>query len=416
MEKRIFIFFIFLCYSTANAQHDFRPGYIVTNKNDTIQGLIDYGIPQSNSVSCNFKQDSTAAVISYSPDELKAYAFVKKGYYLTKSIKTETGLMNYFVECLFNGVINLYYYRYMGTDHYLVERANTIHELKNDEVSVIENGKTYLKKSNHYKGALTFLMKDVPAMSSEIQNTNFTAPSLINLVEKYHKMSGNENYIVYKRQENRMSDVKWKFSFGISMGFNYSSMKATSDNEATPYLFIMNTFPPVYVYADPGLVESNIANLMNDPILSASSLTIVPGITLNINKNNKNSLQLEFLYIKNKYTTNGFTIKTNNLVLPVLYKREFSYYKKLKPFIDLGTSFRYDCNMQINNLYAKVAIPELHGNNINYTEVLYYVNKENSNIKASSFRIGMTGGLGLAYDLKKKNRLELEFRAERFNK
>jgi hypothetical protein len=413
---KILSFFIFLCNSTANAQHDFQPGYIVTNNNDTIHGFIDYGISQSNSVSCNFKLDSTKAVTSYSPNELKAYAFSGKGYYLTKNIKTESGLMNYFVECLVNGVISLYYYNYLGIEHYMVEQANELNELKNDEISFVEDGRTYFKKSNQYKGALTYLMKNVPAMSSEIQNTNFNAKSLISLVEKYHKMSGMENDIIYKRQEKRTNDVKWKFNFGISGGVNYSSMKATSNNEAIAYVLTQNTFPPSSVYVNPALMESNIANLMNAPILSASSMTILPGIILNISKNNKNSLQLEFLYIKNKYATNGFTINTNNLVFPVLYKREFYYYKKLKPFVDLGPSLRYDYNMQINNLYAEVAIPELKGNQLNYREVTYYVNKENSNIKTTGFRIGMIGGLGLAYDLKKKNRLELEFRAERFKR
>jgi hypothetical protein len=229
-------------------------------------------------------------------------------------------------------------------------------------------------------------------------------------------MSGKENYLAYMKQEKKSNAAKWKFKFGISAGLNYSIIKTTSDNEAKSYIFGLNTFPPTAVYADPALFESNMANLMNAPTLSTSSMTIVPGITLNIHKNNKNSLQLEFLYVKNKYETNGFTIKTNNLVLPVLYKREFNYYKKFKPFIDLGASLRYKYNLQINNLYVIAAIPELQGNQINYTEVTYYVNKENSDFNEKSFRIGMIGGLGIAYDLKKKNRLEFEFRTERFNK
>jgi hypothetical protein len=413
---RILSLLTFLCNSTANAQHDFQPGYVVTNNSDTIHGLIDYGVSRSNAVSCNFKSDSATAVKSYSPDELKAYAISERTYYVTKSIKTESGSMNYFVECLVKGVINLYYYNDMGIEHYLVEQSNTVYELKNDNVSFVEDGKTYFKKSNQYKGALTYLMKDAPTMSSEIQNTNFNKKSLINLIEKYHKMSGKENYLVYKKQETKKNDAKWQFSFGISAGFNYSIIKTTSNNEARPYVFTLNTFPPQTIFADPSAIESNIANLKNASTLSASSMTILPGITFNINKNNKNSLQLEFLYLKNKYATNGFTIKTDYLVLPVLYKRDFNHYKKLKPFVDLGPALRYEYTMQINNLYLDLAIPELQGNQVQYTEVIYYVNKENSDIKATSFGIGIMGGLGLAYDLKKKNRLEIEFRAERYNK
>jgi hypothetical protein len=375
MEKRLvslFILFIFLC-NAANAQHDFQPGYIVTNTNDTIQGFIDYGISRSNSVSCNFKKDSNGVVTPYSPNELKAYAFSGRNQYITKSIKTETGFTNFFLEYLVTGVLNLYYYNDMGIEHYLVEQANTLYELKNDEVSFVDGGKTYYKRSNQYKGALAYLMKDVPGMAVEIQKTDFNTQSLIKLMEKYHKMSGRENYVVYWKQEKKANDAKWKFSFGISAGFNYSVIKTSSASEAKSYVFAMNTLPPQFVSIDAYVVESNIAGLTNAPTLSASSITVVPDIALNIHRNNKNSLQIEFLYIKNKYEAKGFTIKTDNLVVPVLYKREFNYYKKLKPFVDFGSSLRYESNLQIDNMYLKVATPEMSGNQFDFTIAIKFI-------------------------------------------
>ena len=125
------------------AQHDFRPGSITTNNNETIEGYIDYAPVQSNALTCNFRLDSSSAVKLYLPRDLKEYSFKEGKRYITKTVEIDDVSRLYFLDCLVKGDVNLYYMKNLGLDYYFIEQSANLYELSNNRVSYTDNGKTY---------------------------------------------------------------------------------------------------------------------------------------------------------------------------------------------------------------------------------------------------------------------------------
>jgi hypothetical protein len=60
--KPTFLCFGLLIAINSFSQSDYRKGFIITNKQDTIYGLIDYVSPSSNAQTCFFKRSESAVV------------------------------------------------------------------------------------------------------------------------------------------------------------------------------------------------------------------------------------------------------------------------------------------------------------------------------------------------------------------
>lgn len=70
--RATFIFSFFFCFLTIlHAQNNYKPGYLISNNNDTIRGLINLRINKMNSKACQFKQTEEDDVITYSPGILQ---------------------------------------------------------------------------------------------------------------------------------------------------------------------------------------------------------------------------------------------------------------------------------------------------------------------------------------------------------
>jgi hypothetical protein len=398
--------------ANAQAQHDFKRGYIVTRNNDTIKGQIDYGPAQESAFVCNFKSDLTHQVHLYSANDLKGYSFILGKRYVAKSIILGSKPAFYFLECLASGDINLYYIKNAGVEYYYIEKPGNLYELRNDLVSHIDNGITYTWDSEKYKGVLAFVLKDAPGISKEIQHTQFNRTSLAELIATYHRsLSKAKEYRIYTAEDNRITKTKWILRFGIIAGIKYSMVKATTKLITQPYFTPLDPSKPLH----PVMVNSNMPNIFNSEVFQIQAISFIPGIFFNLSNNSKNSLQLELLYNRNQFSAHGFTVITQRLSAPVMYKKEFRYYKRLKPFFNLGINVNCMFASRIDNLFITFSEPSLQGSQIVYTEKTFYSNETNRKQTENYFTFGITGGLGLGYDLTRRNKLELEFRMDRAN-
>ncbi len=72
--KHLFIYLLLFGLSlTTNAQSNYKKGYVITNKNDTIRGFIDFRTDKMNSSLCKFKRSENDYEQKFHPGEINVY-------------------------------------------------------------------------------------------------------------------------------------------------------------------------------------------------------------------------------------------------------------------------------------------------------------------------------------------------------
>ncbi len=400
-SKTFFLLTYLLLALTTSAQHNFIPGYIVKTSGDTIKGLIDEGTETNNSALCNYKAEVDASVTAFLPNEIQGYGFITNKHYTTKNIQPKGAVVYYFLKYLVNGTTSLYSLNQPGLERYFIERGTGFYELTNDDISFDKDGVTYKKKSNRYIGTLKVIMTDTPQMFPFIESTDFKKRSLVNLLERYYTMVNQPNaYIAYRETKFVVPRQKIQFRIGASLGLGLSQMGYKSSID-------------YYKSYDPRVLSSNIPGLGNVPVTAVTSINIIPSLCLNINRGTKNSFQVELGFVRNTYKFNAFTVQTNRLTVPLMYRRGFGYRKKVEPFINGGICLGFNLETQTDGLMFTHLIQEKNGTQS------YYVPKDekvtNQNTRGSLLQPGLILGVGLTYDLNKRNTLEFELRRSIFH-
>jgi hypothetical protein len=218
---------LLLISSELFAQASFRPGYILTNTNDTVKGYIDFRNNDKNSKGCNFRENSNAEIHTFSPGEIKEYRIYGGKYFVSREVVVNNKKEMFFLEYMVNGITDLYYYWNEGP-HYMIEKKNgEIFELTNDEKSVIIDGQEHLHKSHSYTGWLKVIFQDCPQVFPLIDKAPLENKSLINITRKYHEYVCNDDQcIVY---ENKLPFLKVKLAPVISAGS--TTFKLGNDQE-----------------------------------------------------------------------------------------------------------------------------------------------------------------------------------------
>ena len=164
------------------AQSDYQNGYIITNENDTIYGLINNRGYVKNAKECTFKTGQDSEKINYTPDMIQAYRFIDGKYYVSKKIKVDEMESQVFLEYLIDGILDIYYYRenekesYNSGDYYFIDNGDGELQFLNNKsydvlASVWDNNTDpqtiYRKESKRYVGLLKLMTKDSPTLSQE---------------------------------------------------------------------------------------------------------------------------------------------------------------------------------------------------------------------------------------------------------
>ena len=105
MKKASFVSIVLVIFSfSIMAQSGFRPGFVIKNNGDTLNGLVFYGANGKFEKSCLFKRFEIAQEISYASDQIKAYGFNNGRYFESKTV----GRKKTFFECLVKGEVSVY--------------------------------------------------------------------------------------------------------------------------------------------------------------------------------------------------------------------------------------------------------------------------------------------------------------------
>lgn len=195
MKKVLLIFFALIGVLPLRAQTDFRPGYVVTNENDTLRGLIDYRETATKYETCFFKQSAEASVVKFTAGAIRGYRFLHDKFFVSKAVKSHSDtLETVFAEVIVRGKVSLFRIR---DDFYVSKDTSALYKLVNDRQVSQVGGKRVMVESNRFIGVLNFLMSDCDRVKSGVRNAKLYERSLTELTERYNHCR-DEKPVTYK--------------------------------------------------------------------------------------------------------------------------------------------------------------------------------------------------------------------------
>ncbi len=352
---------LLLLGNKASCQEDYKPGYIITNENDTVQGFINLKTNITNSKQCDFKTSMSAEATIYAPRDIYAYRIDDIKYYCSKQITRADTTATIFLEFLINGVVNLYYMKTYNQDYYYVEKNGQLHELSNEEHIVKDKyNVAYAKNSNKYLGTLNYLFNDAPDLKSDLNHTTFAYKPLIKITKKYHnQICNNDDCIEYRKS------TKHKIYLEPYGGFINSWMTI---KESDYYLY---SFTPV------------IGFNVRFPLLQSNYLfnTI---LGLNYSDNNFSGLYIMSEYTESPKNDKKIKLKYDILKIPLLIEYTFPL-AKIQPHISAGISN----NILLNPDYVVKKVYVTDGYRPQSTEATIL----------RTYQAGIMVGIGIKYKL-----------------
>ena len=251
---KVFFLFCFIIGCTVpamNAQTNFKPGFIITLKSDTIYGEIDSRGPVINALSCSFRKNNQSVPEYFGPKDIEAYRFIGGKYYISHDIPDSSlKQKRVFLEFLLHGIVDLYYYKSDDELRYFIQKAGgPFLELSNDEVvhhvSSVNGESTYsignmrdnsssageyVSTSNQYIGILKATFADCKMISHQVDAAQLSARSLIRVTRAYHDYTCDSfKCIQYEK------DMQTKWHFAPALRFVYSGFRfAFYDTKSFP--------------------------------------------------------------------------------------------------------------------------------------------------------------------------------------
>lgn len=220
---RLILLSVFLlCTMNVLAQVNPKDGYIITNDNDTIKGIIDYRSDIHNSEACSFKAVGSSIFQNYQPGQIKGYRLMDNGvYYVTKTFPVDGVNKTFFAEYLIEGGVSLYHHGENLKDYYyLVGEDGKVAELKGMKhiYDTPEEKKEVLKQNMI---GVVALLKKSPEAVSEMNRSAFNGSDLSGIVRdydmKYCQSAGDCVQFNYDKTEAASERVRLKMSAGVDV-------------------------------------------------------------------------------------------------------------------------------------------------------------------------------------------------------
>lgn len=166
-----------LVFSIAcRAQINPEKGYIITDRQDTIRGMVDFRTNAVNTTQCRFCPEGETEYKTYAPGEIEGYTFTEKNkMYESRNFDNE-GMV--FAECLVKGRISLFKIVRDATVYYFEDEDGKAvrYEQNNDQTD---------EEQMKYAQGLFRLTSRSQRASKEIQVGMMTESRLIKLAKDY---------------------------------------------------------------------------------------------------------------------------------------------------------------------------------------------------------------------------------------
>jgi hypothetical protein len=252
--KATFLLLFIGCFLNLSGQTNFIQGFIITNDNDTLKGLIDYRGDVRNSKRCEFKEYENSPIREFLPFSIKGYRYTDSKFYISKNVLTNGKEFPIFLEFLVDGISDLYFYSDGKNFHYYIEKADgKLFELTNELRYYDQDGITYSSNTNKYIGLLKLAFADCNQLYPMINSAKLEAKSLIEITKKYHYyVCNDEKCIIYEKQ---LPVIKVKFGAFVSM--NGSFLKFSENSIYQNVSFDGASFPTIGLLLNTSMPRAN---------------------------------------------------------------------------------------------------------------------------------------------------------------
>jgi hypothetical protein len=188
------------------AQSNFKDGYVVTLKGDTLKGLIDYREWDSNPSEIHFKINNLSKTEAYSANNISAFEIngLEKFQRYTVpvstdhiaitdavfSIDTVKHFQTVFLKVLVKGDnVNLYSYTdNVKSRYYFSEKGNTPVELNYWIYNAGENSSTDIRYNRRYRVQMVYLAQkfkpNTSTITRDISNAEYSESALVKIIKQ----------------------------------------------------------------------------------------------------------------------------------------------------------------------------------------------------------------------------------------
>jgi hypothetical protein len=345
---------LMIFFSTlANAQLNYKNGYIISLENDTLFGKINDGGGFKNSDFCLYKADKTSKTVKYYPKDIKSYRFIGDKYYSAKEVLIKGEYRFVFVDVLLEGKLNLYYTHKNKELEYYLEKDGKLIGLLNKKVNLpisseslygLMNNQTYKpvysdKYYNQtstdvyvdvYKDSLFTVFKDSEKVRNQVDSIKYNQKSLIKITKAYiNEICTGDDCINFEKDFNLKRP-----RFGIYSGVQLSKITWKTGEKSN-----LLTTVPVGIFLNVPL------SLINDRLSFQVELA-----TSSLKHNQLYSNILDsVIYMEMKYKTLG---------IPVLLKYEIKG-KRVSPSIAIGKEMGFFINSDVAIRYTNTSQDDL---------------------------------------------------------
>ncbi len=222
-----------LCAVNAQAQINLRPGYIITNENDTIRGNIDFRTAERNAHTCDFFPTDINSKKSYQPGDIYAYRFTDDGkFYVTRTVTIDDTKQKLFLEYLVKGVVSLYYYKDASTHFFFEnEEGQMVEAVEETKEVTSEHGTTGIRTQKKYIGVMKWMFQKSDKVMKKIPRLSLSKDELSKITKEYHydTCETGEQCIEF---ENKTDKHFFKLQYTASAGVRIHSLDS---NVSTQY-------------------------------------------------------------------------------------------------------------------------------------------------------------------------------------
>jgi hypothetical protein len=240
---QVFVVYLFSML-TLSGQGSFRSGTIIVNDSTKMNGKISPALSDGIITSCLFRAGNEGNTVTFTPDDLQGWHLEGGRQFISGSyISPETSEM--FLEILFDGISDLFYYNDLSAEHYLIRDRNgrlfTLKSYSKKGKSSIPDEETDL---SGIRAVLRICMADAPALAERINMIEPERETLTDLMHDYHVLiTQSESDIAYELPPPRTG-------WGTGLFIRYSSdmLHAGEEGDLSGISFDPANFPGIGLF------------------------------------------------------------------------------------------------------------------------------------------------------------------------
>ena len=222
VTKKYFLVLSFLMTGSfySYAQVNPKQGYVITNENDTIVGVIDYRSDNRNAQECIFQKEGSGDKTVYTPADIKGYRFENNGaFYVSKTVDIDNKPRQLFAEYLLKGGVSLYFISTNSGAYYYFEGENGKAGLVKERDFLDYNAEEQRDIRRQDMNILSQIFYKSNETVQKLWSTAYDKNSLTLLTRRYSEQycTGDEDCIQYLYDSKKTAAFKVRFRVGAGV-------------------------------------------------------------------------------------------------------------------------------------------------------------------------------------------------------